>query len=342
MSALPGDPTPNAFVFPPFVPPVSRPAQPAMEAPARVEPPVEDFGMEVPLPAHDVGDPDDLPQHGFDADEAGTQPWEDAAPPAEEDLPWLEMPAGGPRVHATEDPLSWDAPAAPQPAADFAYDFAPAADAEPVADFAYDLAPAAEPAPDAPATDAEAPADAVAMPWVDEARPFAETSFAADEPAGTPAYAAEVPSFLAEEPADAPSYEAPAESAWEPPFAAESEAATPAEAALSAEIEPEDEFPGESEAALAYEDAGFNEVPTSADFDAAAQIASTAELDAFVAPAPSGAAEYAEVADRLETIARSLRDDPAAFLAGGSGDALGLLVTGFVLGYGHGRRETGA
>lgn len=333
MSALPGDPTPNAFVFPPFVPPVSRPAQPAMEAPAPVEPPVEDFGMEVPLPAHDVGDPDDLPQHGFDADEAGTQPWEDAAPPAEEDLPWLEMPAGGPRVHATEDPMSWDAPAAPQPAADFSYDFAPA---EPVADFAYDFAPAAEPAAEAPASDA----DAVAMPWVDDAPSFAP--YAADAPAETPSYAAEVPSFLADEPAEAPSYEAPAESAWEPPFAAEPEIATPAEAALSAEIEPEDEFPVEAEAALAYEAAGFNEVPTTADFDAAAQIASATEPDAFVASAPSAAAEYAEVADRLETIARSLRDDPAAFLASGSGDALGLLVTGFVLGYGHGRRETGA
>ena len=333
MSALPGDPTPNAFVFPPFVPPVSRSAPPA-QAPVRVEPPVEDFGMEVPLPAHDVGDPDDLPQHGFDADEAGTQPWEDAAPPAEEDLPWLEMPAGGPRVHATEDSMSWDAPAAPQPAADLSYDFAPAADAEPVADFAYDFAPAAEPAADAPASDA----DAAAMPWADDTSSFADTSYAADAPAETPSYAAEVPSFLAEEPAEAPSYEAPAET-WEPPFAAEPDAATPAEAALSAEIEPEDEFPVEAEAALAYEDAGFNEVPTTADFDAASEIASAAEPDAFVTPAPSAAAEYAEVADRLETIARSLRDDPAAFLAGGSGDALGLLVTGFVLGYGHGRRE---
>jgi hypothetical protein len=54
------------------------------------------------------------------------------------------------------------------------------------------------------------------------------------------------------------------------------------------------------------------------------------------APAAQG---YGEVADRLEAIARALRDDPAAFLAGGSGDALGLLVTGFVIGYRQARRE---
>lgn len=44
---------------------------------------------------------------------------------------------------------------------------------------------------------------------------------------------------------------------------------------------------------------------------------------------------FAEVADRLQSIADRLRSDPAAFLAGGQGggDPLALLVTGFVLGY---------
>ena len=330
MSALPGDPTPNAFVFPPFAPPVARTARPAAEAPAPAEP-LEEFGMEVPLPAHDLGDPDDLPRHGFDAAEAGTQPWEDAAPPATEDLPWLEMPAGGPRVHASEDPTPWET-AGSQPVADLAYDYTPAA--EPVADFAYDFVPAAEPAAEAP----EAEPEAEPMPWIDDTASFAETAYTPDVAEEAPSFTTEVPSFLAEEPAA--SYEAPAETAWEPPFLAEPDAASPAEAALSAEIEPEDEFPVEAEAALAYEDAGFTEVPTSADFDEASRIASAAQPDAaFMAAATAPAAEYGEVADRLETIARSLRDDPAAFLAGGSGDALGLLVTGFVLGYGHGRRE---
>ncbi|HEX2202537.1 MAG TPA: hypothetical protein VHG91_04545, partial [Longimicrobium sp.] len=50
---------------------------------------------------------------------------------------------------------------------------------------------------------------------------------------------------------------------------------------------------------------------------------------------PELSAAFGEVAERLETIARALRDDPARFLSGGAdaGDPLGLLVTGFVLGY---------
>jgi hypothetical protein len=58
--------------------------------------------------------------------------------------------------------------------------------------------------------------------------------------------------------------------------------------------------------------------------------------------AAADAAGYGEVADRLEAIARALRDDPGSFLAGGSDDALGLLVTGFALGFGQGRRGGGA
>jgi hypothetical protein len=75
------------------------------------EPAADDFAMEVPLPAHDVGDPDDLPRHPFEAE---AQPWESPAPPASEDLPWLEMPADGPRVHTSEatEP-SWESILAP-------------------------------------------------------------------------------------------------------------------------------------------------------------------------------------------------------------------------------------
>lgn len=59
-----------------------------------------------------------------------------------------------------------------------------------------------------------------------------------------------------------------------------------------------------------------------------------APAQAPAAPAELSAA-LGEVAGRLEAIARALRDDPARFLAGGgdAGDPLGLLVTGFVLGY---------
>ena len=99
MSAPQGGSTPNAFVFPPFAPPTPRTA-PA--APRPFPAPVEEVAMEVPLPAHDVGAPDtDLP---LTAAPEEAQPWEAASHPAEDDLPWLEMPAGGARVHVTETP----------------------------------------------------------------------------------------------------------------------------------------------------------------------------------------------------------------------------------------------
>jgi hypothetical protein len=201
MSAQPGGSTPNAFVFPPFAPPVFRAPAPPAPAPAppedtpatlAEEPAADDFGMEVPLPAHDIGDPDDLPQRGFDVEEADAQPWETPAPPASEDLPWLEMPAEGPRVHTSET-----------------------------------------------AADDETPA------WAASEPPIAESTWS---------------SILA--PADEP--------------------------------EP------------------------------------AAEAPAQVEPAPRG---LMEVVERLESIARSLREDPDGFLAGNAGDPLGLLVTGFVLGY---------
>ncbi len=207
MSANPGDSTPNAFVFPPFAPPVFRaPAPPAPapampeEEPMEEEPAAVDFAMEVPLPAHDLGDPDtDLPQQGFDAEEADPQAWELPAPPVSEDLPWLEMPADGPRVH-TSDALVEGAPVAPQP---------------------HDAMPWAAPAPPEPS-------------WESILAPV-------------------------EEPA--PALEAPAH-----------------------------EEPVREHGLM-------------------------------------------EVVERLESIARSLREDPDGFLAGNAGDPLGLLVTGFVLGY---------
>jgi hypothetical protein len=270
MSAPQGGSTPNAFVFPPFVPPAPRTTPPAA-------PQAEERVMEVPLPAHDLGDPDtELPQ-------AAPAPWEAAAPPAaDDDLPWLEMPAGGSRVHVAEEPAAppaddemagwagWEASTAPESVAD--------------------LAPAAEPAAES--------WDAIFAPAED---------FAAD---------------------------------------------TPAEHALLAEVEPATEFPtdvatpaAEAEAALEFEAAGLAaEVPTP-DADATPAAAEWAARQAIPAPAPAApvaalafaaapaSAGLDEVAERLELIARALRSDPDGFLAGGSADPLGLLVTGFVLGY---------
>lgn len=329
MSALPGDSAPNAFVFPPFMPPAPRyaPSAPAEPAP-------DDFTMEVPLPAHDPGDPDgDLPQHGFDAEEAGAQQWEAAAPPAAEDFPWLEMPAEGPRVHAAEpadaDEMAgwagWDAGGAQPTAEEAAQDSAAPDEAMPWASADEPWSePAAveEPAPWAETTVAdeapwaetpareqagawiEAPAPAEAAPWAEkpaphDVAPWAETPSAEDAgPWGDSA---------PEEPS--------AEPQW-PPFIAEVEEAPPAQALFAHD-------------APVFEESAPDESP------------STPEAATQTVPA-SDASAYGEVADRLESIARALRDDPGSFLAGGSGDALGLLVTGFVLGYGHGRREGGA
>ena len=114
----------------------------------------------------------------------------------------------------------------------------------------------------------------------------------------------------------APEAEASAEPSW-PPFVAEAEEAPPAQALFAHDTPVVESSPAhDPEAAYAV-------------FDDAPPTQPVAAADA------SG---YGEVADRLEAIARALRDDPRSFLTGGSGDALGLLVTGFVLGYGHGRR----
>jgi len=343
MSALPGDSAPNAFVFPPFMPPAPRSAP---SAPA--EPAPDEFTMEVPLPAHDPGDPDgDLPQRGFDAEEAGSQQWEAAAPPAAEDFPWLEMPADGPRVHAAEPTVGdeemagwagWDAGGA-QPAAgstpaagEGTRDTATSDAATPWAE-----APADEPAPWTEPTAADEPWTAPSA--AEDPAPWTETTVADEAPwAETPAPEEATP--WAEKPAphdvapwaetpsadeagpwgdSAPEAETSAEPAW-PRFIAEAEEAPPAQA-LFAHDAPVTEETAPAESPSASE---------------AATAPATQTVPASDAPA------YGEVADRLESIARALRHDPGSFLAGGSGDALGLLVTGFVLGYGHGRREGGA
>ncbi|MBW3656870.1 MAG: hypothetical protein KY444_12285, partial [Gemmatimonadetes bacterium] len=261
MSALPGDSAPNAFVVPPFMPPVPR-SGPAAAPSAPAEPAPDDFTMEVPLPAHDPGDPEsdpdgDLPQHGFDANEAGSQHWEAAAPPAAEDFPWLEMPAEGPRVHAAEPVASddemagwagWEAGDA-QPAGGFAdegtQDTAAPDEAMPWAEAPADE-PArwTEPAADEPAPWTEPTAAYESAPWTettvaDEAMPWAE----APAPEEAAAWAekpaphdvapwAETPSADEAGPwgdTPAPGAETSAEPSW-PPFIAEAEEAPPAQA----------------------------------------------------------------------------------------------------------------
>jgi hypothetical protein len=76
----------------------------------------------------------------------------------------------------------------------------------------------------------------------------------------------------------------------------------------------------------------------SSDTDTAPVAAATpAEQPAAVAH--TLADTLGEVAGRLESIARTLRERPDSLLSGGSGDPLALLVTGYVLGYTQGRRS---
>ncbi len=370
MSALPGDSAPNAFVFPPFMPPVPR-SGPTAAPSAPVEPAPDDFTMEVPLPAHDPGHPDgDLPQHGFDAEEAGSQQWEAAAPPAAEDFPWLEMPAEGPRIH-TADPVAND----DEMAGWAGWDAGDAQPAERTQEsenaMPWAAAPADEPAPwTGPADDESAPwtgpAADESAPWsgppaADEPAPWTETTVADEAMPWIEAPAPEEAAAWAESPArdesapwaanpaphdvapwaetpsaddagpwgdtPAPEAETSAEPSW-PPFIAEAEEAPPAQALFAHDAPVVEESAPAAESSSAY--------------DAEATYAALDDAPATQPVAAADAAGYGEVADRLEAIARALRDDPGSFLAGGSGDALGLLVTGFVLGYGHGRREGGA
>ncbi|HLL45927.1 MAG TPA: hypothetical protein VK399_04440, partial [Longimicrobiaceae bacterium] len=73
------------------------------------------------------------------------------------------------------------------------------------------------------------------------------------------------------------------------------------------------------------------------------EAAPVSAADAGPAALAEGTADaMAEVAERLEGIARRLREQPAEVLAGGGGrDPLELLVTGFALGYAQGRRAAG-
>jgi hypothetical protein len=70
-----------------------------------------------------------------------------------------------------------------------------------------------------------------------------------------------------------------------------------------------------------------------------AASASPAATAGPVAIDAAAAEALAEVAGRLERIARTLRDDPGDLLAGGSADPLDLLVAGYALGLAQGRAQ---
>jgi hypothetical protein len=249
------------------------------------------------------------------ADWAEAEPESYAAPAADFDA-----------TPAFEAPPSFEAPPAAEPFPEMVFDDALAAEPE-VAEEEWSLAApeAAEPPSvyEAPATTfEESPA---------AAEPSFEVSVDDDALSFEPA-AADAQPFVADdeavmaaepEPAVADEFAAPAAE----PFAAadeftsaapESFAAADEVAAPAADRQP---FVADEEAVIASEPDPFT-------------AASVAEAEA-VAPAGSAAADspFDDVAARLESIARMLRERPDELLAGGSSDPLALLVTGYVMGY---------
>jgi hypothetical protein len=322
--------SPDGFVFPPFIPPSAArtpaPPPPATPAPAPAMP----WDLEAPAAG------DAAPEAAQAEGEA----------PAEE-LPWLELPE--PRepaatvVEAEDDgPLpewmTWDARAEADAEAELSG--TPAVEGleefDPVASFGVPEAPAAA------GEDAEEEAfpfgEADTFPYGEPEQEAAgeEPSvgglsglelepgygFDAEADAGGhyPAEAMDEGAGFAPEPLEDP-FAAAEPAAGTGPFVAD------VEAVLAAEPEP---------AAAAGETAAEPWEGSEADAVEAVEELRGVEEPAEEAAGAPGA--FDEVAARLEEIARMLRERPDELLAGRAGDPLALLVTGYVMGYGHGRR----
>jgi hypothetical protein len=337
MSDQPG--IPAIMVFPPFSP-GARQAEPGSSAPAVDEAPPPEPTPSPTAPEADAAAPAGEPWAAGSASEVEGAP---EAGPAEtpiteeEDLPWLEVPTpradaeqAAPELKADDSPnwMDWvrdaDAPAEDDPAASAeettASAEAPAASADETAASEGDAEPTSveELAPDA--GDWAAAPEAAPEPW-------RAPEAAAADPWQAPqpdAPAADWPESGADlELPDPELYDLPAVTPSDSPWAASS---GDAEADEGGEPEPAWELPsqGSGDAPPAWE--SFTSSSAAAE-SPAAQPASAAS--------PAAGGGFAGVAERLEGIARALRDDPGAFLSGaqGGGDPLALLVAGFVLGW---------
>ncbi|HEX2207076.1 MAG TPA: hypothetical protein VHG93_05300 [Longimicrobium sp.] len=331
----------DGFVFPPFIPPAAArtPAPPAPVAEQPAPEPRTSAPGRTTMP-WDVETP--IVRDGADmAPEPATDEAED------EDLPWLERPvprepraeaapssapeAAPARDEAFPDWMAWDDRDGDEARGDAAgvapveglEDFVPADDltafiAPPPAVEWAEAAPAGESDPaDSSLWSLDAP-EAVEPPAL--AEPAAEVTFA------TPAAAADAePAFEVTLDDGALTF-APAapEAADEPASAAAPEPVPAGEAPFVADAD--GPFVADEEAVIAAEPDPFT-------------AASVHEAES-VAPAESAAASaaasgvFADVAARLEDIARTLRDRPDDLLAGTSQDPLALLVAGYVMGYG--------
>lgn len=259
-------------------------------------------------PAYDAVTPADHAPQADSFDALFDAPTDFAAPAASDAPPAFDAPADFDAPPAFDAPANFDAPPAFDAPADFdappAFD-APAADAEPFTEGSFE-APAAEsaaPAWDAPAAEPEPAADAWSLATPEAAEPPAADAGATWEE--SPAAAAPSYEVSVDASDDALTFE---------PAAAEAPAAEDA-------LPMAQPFVADEEAVIASEPDPFT-------------AASVAEAEAVAPAEPAhGGSAFDDVAARLESIARMLRERPDELLAGGSSDPLALLVTGYVMGY---------
>lgn len=326
MSAHPGDSAEDRRPFPPFGPALSRPSPAPSDAGAGAAPlpPFAPFARPAAEPAGEIAEIEaevaPFTPAATEAQDEAWMPWESTGDAADthaeapaaaqddtEDLPWL---VAEPAAPAGEAPAEVDAGSGDLPGW-MSWD-----DAE-------------EGAPERGEESAAEPAVADAYSF--ETESFAEETFDVTALGGAPvdaepfAQVAESPSFGGEPDAWA---------AAAPAHVSEAEAAPGVGAAP-----PEDA--AEEEPAAAMEDYCAGEQNAAAEEAMYAPFVEESDsASAGAAALPAGSADaLAEVADRLEGIARALRERPGEVLAGGRGaDPLELLITGFALGYAQGRR----
>ncbi|HEU0013902.1 MAG TPA: hypothetical protein VFQ45_09475 [Longimicrobium sp.] len=145
------------------------------------------------------------------------------------------------------------------------------------------------------------------------------------------------PTATAEPPAPAPAAEVGSLPEWMT-WDEASEASVQDEVSAAAPLEglqPFDSGPEDASAAAPGDADPFTAAAVTEAEAAEPEPAPAPPAPAAAAPQSSGA--YGDVAARLESIARALREDPQQLLSGAANDPLGMLVTAYVLGYTHGR-----
>jgi hypothetical protein len=348
----------DGFVFPPFIPTAStRPAQTPPPVPQQPAPEPADasggrmvmpWDLETPI-VRQPDEPAAQPEAAQAGDDDEDLPWLEVPAPREADAPAAEAPSAPASDDAFPDWLAWDQRDETAAEADARDTVAPIAGLEdfvPVDDLGYVAPPAAEWAEAAPAEFAEAPPtfDAVPPPLPAAAEPEAGfPEFILDDAPSAPAPAApssEDWSLSTPEAAEPPPVtEVPLPTWEESPAAAEPSfeiSVDEADAGVidiepAASAEPSaaaDPFVADAEAVIASEPAPGEAPEEPAPFTAASVTEAAAPVESADAGSP-----FDDVAERLEQIARMLRDRPDELLAGGSPDPLALLVTGYVMGY---------